>query len=594
MKSLFTFIFLFFVFNAFTQPGTLDQTFNDSGKVHYTNTISCIAAALQGDGKILAGGASVNSKYAVARYLTSGDVDSSFGINGTAKVNNGLGLLFSVSVLSNGKIISSGSLNGSLAAVQFKTNGTADSSFGNNGISFLGFDARCNSIVQQSDGKIVLGGIIGYGLDSPYHMLLLRLNTNGSLDTTFGDTGIVINRKGYEIKCLAVQQDGKIIAAGNKIETGSGQDQFVISRYNTDGSLDDDFGTHGNVFTDITSGDDEANAIVLLANGKIVAAGEANNSLSLAYSYMAAVKYNTDGTLDNSFGNNGFAKILFDNNYAQPTGLLLQSDGKLVLTGSVYNYNLQNNIPSNFALARLKSNGIIDSSFALNGKQVTGFGSEAASSASLLQPDGKIILTGNALYDTTLDIILARYNNDVQNKNPIARIKRWIEHHILHWQNLQSSANNAAYYTIEQSNSAVSGFMQVAKIKSSSINNIYNYALPLAANNSLQAISYYRINAVDNSGNITASAVVSDAETEAAALSVYPNPVKNLLHIKGLQLNTKYEVRIANEKGNVVAAASIINNASYNCNVQSLSKGVYYLTLTSSHNKISTIKFVKE
>ena len=82
--------------------------------------------------------------------------------------------------------------------------------------------------------------------------------------------------------------------------------------------------------------------------------------------------------------------------------------------------------------------------------------------ACVLQPDGKIILGGTN--NKVHNYILARYNNNIQNKNPIARIKKWIEHHILHWQNLQA-VDNVAYYTIEQSNNAASGFVQMAHIK---------------------------------------------------------------------------------------------------------------------------------
>ena len=79
-----------------------------------------------------------------------------------------------------------------------------------------------------------------------------------------------------------------------------------------------------------------------------------------------------------------------------------------------------------------------------------------------------------------------------------------------------------------------------------------------------------------------------------AAISVYPNPVKNILHIKRLDANAKYQVRITNEKGNVFASASIDKTASYDFNVQGLHRGIYYAAIISSSNKLVIIKFVKE
>lgn len=153
--------------------------------------------------------------------------------------------------------------------------------------------------------------------------------------------------------------------------------------------------------------------------------------------------------------------------------------------------------------------------------------------------------------------------------------------------------NNTAYYTIAQSNNATGGFRQIAKVQSSSANNVYTYTLPANTANS-SAINYYSINAVNKKGNIIASSTIEDTETEDAAISVYPNPVQNILHIQGLNANSKYVISITNEKGNVFAKASANKASSYNFSLQGLHNGVYYAAVISSSHKPVLLKFIKE
>lgn len=567
------------------QPGTLDRSFADTGvAILQLNAGTLEALVLQSNGRIIAGGGFIKTTSGgstLVGYLPSGILDSSFGDEGISFIND-LSDVASIAILDNDNMITVNSFSAAndIILSKYLSNGKLDSVFGSNGQihqSFSGVDAITPAKIKvQQDGKIVIAGaaefIDGEGAYEP-QIFIARFSADGSVDKSFGGKGYVL-LKGKIANALMIQPDGKIIIGGN---TGV-MESCITARYLPDGSLDENYGVNGVVTTRLDHHTSYINALALQSDGKIIAVGTKDDDDG----NMLAVRYLPDGSIDKSFGREGFANPVFENG-SEATSVLLQSDGKIILSG-LSNF-------SNFAMARLDSNGIVDSSFGENGLVVTEILSDDRSTASVLQPDGKIILGGT---DYTTNFALARYNNDIQNKTPIARIKKWLIHHILHWQNLQA-LTNASYYTIEQSNSVTKGFTQIAKVNSSSTNNIYNYTLPAAPNNNLQSINYYRINAMSNNGNIIASAVISDAEAEdATTLSVYPNPVKDVLHIKGLDGTINYQAKIMNEKGNVVLTTTINKNSVYDFNVQNLNKGIYYLNLVALNSRTITVKFVKE
>ncbi|SFQ47342.1 T9SS type A sorting domain-containing protein, partial [Parafilimonas terrae] len=215
-----------------------------------------------------------------------------------------------------------------------------------------------------------------------------------------------------------------------------------------------------------------------------------------------------------------------------------------------------------------------------------------------LQPDGKIVAAGNALPPDSeqqpyYNLALARYNNGSQ-RSLIARIKKWIKNHHLYWQGIADDGS-IAYYSINQSNNATGSFTEIAKVYPTE-KNLYSYALSATAANA-QPASYYRINAVDARGDIVASAVINDVDAAMAAtntLHIYPNPVKNTLHIEGLDASLNYKLSIVNAQGNIVAATAIANVTAYNFNVAGLKKGVYYATASTAGNQIFSTKFIKE
>ena len=415
--------------------GDLDPSFGSGGKVvtDFGGFASIHALAVQNDGKIIAAGGSGN-KFALARYNANGSLDSGFGDNGTLTTDffDGAGFEQANAMLlqPDGKIVAAGYAQSSRTGFDFvlaryNSDGTTDKSFGSLGrvtTDFLGFnsDEAAYALAIQSDGKIIAAG----STSSPVFRLnqvfgLARYNQDGSLDLSFGNGGKVatsfFNNSSFNevVRALVIQPDGKILAAGAAFE------DFGLARFNSDGSLDTSFGNGGKVITDISlhgTSTDEVLAISLQADGRIVAAGR--SIISPGSEGLAVAHYNFDGSLDTGFGLGGKLTADF---FPTGTGLLgaglnsvaFQADGKIVAGG------LSSPIPtSDFGIARYNSDGTLDSSFGSGGKVTTDLGvsrfggSRAAIYTLALQADGKIIAAGE---DGSLDFALARYDVPVES-----------------------------------------------------------------------------------------------------------------------------------------------------------------------------------
>lgn len=167
------------------------------------------------------------------------------------------------------------------------------------------------------------------------------------------------------------------------------------------GVLDPSFDTDGKVTTDIAAGVDQAKSVAIQPNGKIVVAGVTNNDFAVA-------RYNSDGSLDTSFGTGGIVTIDFAGHDDRATSVVIQPDGMIIVAGVSINGG-----SGDFAVARLDALGNLDTSFDTDGKVTTDFGGgdDRANSAAL-QPDGKIVLAGFAGIAGGTDFAVARYNTD--------------------------------------------------------------------------------------------------------------------------------------------------------------------------------------
>ncbi|MEW6027280.1 MAG: delta-60 repeat domain-containing protein [Planctomycetota bacterium] len=322
----------------------------------------------------------------------------------TLKLKLGLGIILTAALIAGyygcGGSSGGGSDSGSSAPL-FST-GVLDASFGNAGVvtTTIETDCRAYAIARQSDGKIVLAGYAG-GLY--YNFALARYNTDGSLDTTFDTDGVVTATTatyGGIAKAVAIQTDGKIVVAGNSEEAPG--TNFTLVRYNTNGSLDADFGTGGVITHTIGNGNEEIRAIAIQTDGKIVAVGWANNPIDC----MAMARYNTNGTLDTGFDSDGIVTTTFGANDSF-FGIAIQSDGKIVASGQSYGGG-----KFNFAAVRYNTDGSLDNTFDSDGVVTTTIGTNALGKAMALQPDGKIVVAGYSNNGVAFDFTAVRYNTD--------------------------------------------------------------------------------------------------------------------------------------------------------------------------------------
>ncbi|MCP4352313.1 MAG: hypothetical protein GY795_43195, partial [Desulfobacterales bacterium] len=317
------------------------------------------AVAVQPDGKIIAAGYSeTNGDFALIRYTSSGTPDDTFGSAGKVTTSYGdyEGCL-SVAVQADGKIVAAGfSMSESVqdfAVMRYNSDGSLDTGFDGDGIVTTpvgtGNDAGIGLLIQP-DEKIVVTGISYNGTDNDF--AVVRYNSDGSLDTSFGGDGTVTTPvgSGEDMGCFAaVQSDGKIVLAGYSFNGSN--DDFAVVRYNTDGSLDTGFGTGGKLITPVGSGDDRSYDVCIQSDGKIVITGESYNGSNYDF---AVARYNSDGTLDTTFGNGGTVTADTKNADNGIHAAAIQSDGNIVTAG----YSFGNRGVPDFSVVRYLSGNL--------------------------------------------------------------------------------------------------------------------------------------------------------------------------------------------------------------------------------------------
>ncbi len=417
-QSYFTALVAIFIGGtAIAQQGTLDLTFDFDGKVTTALGPSgdgINAIVLQPNGKILVAGYSnngTNNDFALARYNPDGSQDDSFNSDGKVLTAfSGNDVSRAIALQPDGKIVAAGwtgtGAANDFALARYHADGSLDQSFANNGKTStpLGTgDDRGYSLLVQPDGKIVIAGYSNNGSKDVF--ALVRYNTDGSLDNNFGSSGIKtisIGASNDRAFSAALQPDGKIILAGYS-NTNVGSD-FALARCNPDGSLDSSFGNNGITSTSIGVGVDVANCLFLLPNGKIVAAGYTYVGTTAVF---ALARYNNDGSLDQSFNIDGIVTTAVGSNGDFANTVLLQADSKIVVVG----YSETNGGASSaFALARYNSNGILDNTFNSSGIVTTNLGSARDEAyAAAIQTDGKILVAGRSNNGADFDFALARY-----------------------------------------------------------------------------------------------------------------------------------------------------------------------------------------
>jgi uncharacterized delta-60 repeat protein len=354
----------------------------------------------------------------------SGDLDPSFGIGGqvTTDISNSTDIANAVTIQADGKLVVVGETyrkndfsDEDFVVTRYDTDGTLDSTFGRRGkvrTDFPGLAGVPSSVVVQPDGKIVVAGGAFPLFTFLGNFKVVRYNSNGTLDNSFGVGGIVTTTfpEGSYANAIALQSDGKIIAAGtvfvDVVIGDMSNTDFALARYNPDGSLDTSFGNGGTVTTDFFGTEDDAFSVLIQPDGKIVAVGSSNNPATF-YDF-AAVRYLSNGTIDTTFGVGGKVTTDFgDQNFDRAHSAALQPDGSIVAAGFAIS---QNGGSQNFAVARYTPNGVLDTTFSRDGMTEIDFGNCCQSAYEvLLQSDGKIVTVGYAnTEDSDSDFLLAR------------------------------------------------------------------------------------------------------------------------------------------------------------------------------------------
>ncbi len=391
--------------SALNTGGELDRTFNPpNGFVLYNGTANGRdegnAVAIQPDGKIVVIGSSsdsngTNNELLVMRYNVDGTLDTSFNDNGMVtykRAANTSDIGAAVAIQTDGKIIAVGRSinNGRVALIlRYNSDGTPDESFNGSGVVIFNSGSvinEANAVAIQADGKIVIVGR-SY-INGTDDVLILRYNSDGTLDTSFHGTGIAAyNGPNYASsydsgKAVAIQPDGKIVVTGHS-EDGSSYDyELLVIRYNNDGTLDSSFnGTGAATYGKWLSG----NAIAIQPDGRIVVAGDQGHWA------LYVLRYNVDGTLDMKFNGSGVVDFEITGNDIG-YGVAIQPDGKIVTVGrSIFDDSV-------VMVLRFNSDGTFDWTFGKGGMATYNFGNWDIGAAVAIQSDGKIVVVGENNY----------------------------------------------------------------------------------------------------------------------------------------------------------------------------------------------------
>ena len=583
---------LVFLVSAYAQPGTLDNSFGEKGKSIGPDFGYCTDMTLQKDGKILMVGQS-GDYLSIARFLPSGTLDTTFGKNGNQKIKIDLGTQqLNIAILPNDKFLVAGTFweylgnnqngdpnyNYDFLLMRFNENGMLDSTFGENGITKSNFTSNDfeYTLALQPDNKILLGGSAIGGA------LIARYSADGFLDESFGNGGYKIFSSYSIIQSIAVQEDGKIIT-GSTNDDNYFNPKFMLIRYESNGAIDKTFGKNGTATTDFGKGGDKLIKLIIQKDGKILAAGNTNYSFTELNSEMLISRYNTNGTLDSSFGNMGKGTAAFESAIAKTNNFEVLSNGKIVLVGAYLNTT---NVVADFCLAYFDEKGNNDSSFENAGLVTTDFGSYDFGEAVSIQKDGKILAAGYSDPEgTTTNFALARYLGDPTHPL-ITKIKTWIRRHIL---NFTDQNFNAAYYNIQQQNNN-GVFTDVATINNINTSGNYSYNLSSKTNSETNS---YRIMAMQKNGNALYSNIIKDESANQSSIKISPNPVTDMLVISGLDVRRNYEVKIMTKEGKSITTQKIQGNSLCKMNLSQLQSDIYFLKISA--NGITTaLKFVKE
>jgi uncharacterized delta-60 repeat protein len=498
----------------------------------------------------------------------NGSLDATFGANGkvTTSFARGHDAANAILVQPDGKILAAGhsskdtlftgplSTNPQMALARYHPNGTLDNSFGTNGkvVTPFGKSSEINSMILQTDGKIIA---VGYATDSMniQHFALVRYNQNGTLDATFGENGKQIADFGDNSVATAVtiQTDNKIVVAGyyRYQNSEAGDKEIAMVRYLSSGKVDSTFNQTGKVLTKINRiFNDIVSSITLQVDGKIILCGSVLDPtrgddlcLFTEPSDLFVIRYDVNGSLDNSFANNG----IFINKNSEGSTIKVLNAGKILVSGSNY-------MTKDFLLMRLNMNGTIDATFNFDAP------TSGMATDMVVQSDNKIIVVGEAYknIDKTWNFKLVRCNSEGILDNTFGTNGKIVTPPVLPFE--------------RYSKIALQTDGKLVACGSSKNYGQFNFGL-MRYNNPLVSTG--------------TKAILADKN----AYSVYPNPTNQALTIDVKTLNSSdINVKLVDMHGRIILQKSYskgVSNSTLNIDIQYFTAGLYVLELTTAETK---------
>jgi uncharacterized delta-60 repeat protein len=418
---------------AAAAPGQLDPSFGAGGTVvtEFPSSYSgARAVAIQADARILAAGFahtndSIISDFALTRYDASGALDPTFGTGGRVRTDFGgrFDEALAVAAQPDGRVVVAGSssdASGSdMAVARYTSDGTLDTSFDGDGMALVDFgdEASARAVALQPDGKVLLAGWVSQPVGGGCcvaDFAVARLTSAGALDTSFDGDGLVVTDflpgadNGHDAaQAVLVEADGRIVAAGAGVAGGTSVD-FAVARYLPDGSLDPTFSNDGLVSTDFVGYFDEIRDLAVDTGGRLVAGGQSCEFPGNADEVcdFGLARYTATGGLDRRFGRQGRVRTDLGGDVGEGIrGVVVQADGRIVAAGDTSGQG-----GADVGLTRYRSDGHLDRSFGVNGVVITPVSPSTDEVGGLaLQADGRLLVAGTTAVQQSFGFFVSRY-----------------------------------------------------------------------------------------------------------------------------------------------------------------------------------------
>ncbi len=317
---------------ASAAAGDLDRSFSHNGrvfaKISHTND-EAFGVAIQIDGRIVVAGTAnagfSDTDVGMVRYLPDGRQDPSFGHHGAVRTDlGGAETVADVALQTDGRIVVVGTASRDVMVARYRSNGSPDRGFGSNGIvrTDLGKFDDASSVAVQPDGRLVVTGMTSNGTAGRW--FVARYLQEGELDPAFADGGIRLGsrRSGFAPDDVALRSDGRILVAGRTFPPGI----VEVRRLLRNGRTDEAFGTNGRTRTPVSSG---MRAAIALRHGEMFVTG----AVPGAGSDFGIAALTANGTLDAAFGDGGVTSVDFSGSSDQADAIVIDADGNLIVGG---------------------------------------------------------------------------------------------------------------------------------------------------------------------------------------------------------------------------------------------------------------------